>query len=197
MEYTISEIVEKLNLGSEGTVRNWEEAINLQVPHNNKGHRRYTDYELSILSQVKEMREQNIDFTTIAGKLNLTSKSDIAKEVVESPVLLNELTNNLNLMRTEMTERLDNKLEKFTEISQVYAASYKVGSLEPQLQAEKDKLNVSYSENIELKDNLKVVNQDIARKNKEVLELTDKLNELEKALSEYKNLAWYKKIFTS
>lgn len=68
--YSIKEISKKLNIPT-GTIRQWEKDLDglLVIPRTKQGARYFTDYEISLLKKVKELREQNISKIMIRSLL--------------------------------------------------------------------------------------------------------------------------------
>jgi DNA-binding transcriptional MerR regulator len=66
---TINDLAEKLDV-SPSTLRAWQEKLEIEVPKNNKGHRRYTLELVKIFTEVRKLLADNKSFDEIKNIIN-------------------------------------------------------------------------------------------------------------------------------
>ncbi|MCM3584477.1 MerR family transcriptional regulator [Mesobacillus maritimus] len=84
--YTIKEVSKKINVPS-GTIRQWEKDLNglLAIPRTRQGARFYTDKEIKLLENVKQMRSKNLSKDMIRELMkkhmnNMSSEENVEQE---------------------------------------------------------------------------------------------------------------------
>lgn len=166
-EYSIDEIFPMLGLQSAQTLRNWEQRLNIKIKRNSKGSRRYTDKDIELFKKVKEFLDSGLSYIEIQKELNLSSIEDqISND--------NNSENNLDIevLKTDISNHIENRFEKFLEISQSLAStSYKLGSLETDNKNLLEKLQ-------EAQNSFNRVQKDIDNKNKEIIKIKEDMQKL-------------------
>lgn len=80
--YIISEAAEKTGIESH-VLRYWEDELNLDIPRNEMGHRYYTENQLQLFRQIKELKDSG--FQLKAVKTVLESATEAPKPAEENP----------------------------------------------------------------------------------------------------------------
>ena len=208
----INEIAKELELSPE-TLRKWEKDFNLVIQRDKLGQRIYDEGHLELFAKIKSMRKkygistinhkiglnisnepsknpENIDNTSIQEMIN----ADVQKAINDALSNgLSEITENLSTaIHTELVE-VNNKINGLVELAKEYSKStYRIGQLEAQLEAEKNRsklLNNSMDKDLE---NLK---KELDKKSQEMESLQRDKETLSLALEQERKKPWYKKIF--
>lgn len=72
IRYLISDAAKKVDVESH-VLRYWEDELQMQIPRNEMGHRYYTDYQIRLFRQIKELKERGYQLKAIKGALNKMS----------------------------------------------------------------------------------------------------------------------------
>ena len=72
IRYLISDAAKKVDVESH-VLRYWEDELEMQIPRNEMGHRYYTDYQIRLFRQIKELKERGYQLKAIKGALNKMS----------------------------------------------------------------------------------------------------------------------------
>lgn len=167
-EYSIEEVFPIIGLQSAQTLRNWEQRLNINIKRNSKGARRYTHEDIELFKKIKELLDNDYSYIEIQRELNLISTED--QKSNES-----NQENNLDLevLKTDISNHIENRFDRFLEISQSLAStSYKLGSLETDNKNLLDKIE-------ELQKNFDRLQKDIDTKNKEIMKVKEDYKKLE------------------
>lgn len=118
MEFSIGEVAGKLGVNKQ-TLRKWEKDFNLKVPRNEMGHRYYTEYEVEILENIQNMKDEGANIRVIN---KILSRSETAKEQREQAlelVTLDKLTG--KELKEMMIEQIsDIVVEREVELKKEY-----------------------------------------------------------------------------
>ena len=72
IRYLISDAAKKVDVESH-VLRYWEDELEVQIPRNEMGHRYYTDYQIRLFRQIKELKEKGYQLKAIKNALNTMS----------------------------------------------------------------------------------------------------------------------------
>lgn len=72
IRYLISDAAKKVDVESH-VLRYWEDELEMQIPRNEMGHRYYTDYQIRLFRQIKELKERGYQLKAIKSALNKMS----------------------------------------------------------------------------------------------------------------------------
>ena len=72
IRYLISDAAKKVDVESH-VLRYWEDELEMQIPRNEMGHRYYTDYQIRLFRQIKELKEKGYQLKAIKNALNKMS----------------------------------------------------------------------------------------------------------------------------
>lgn len=73
--YIISEAAEKTGIESH-VLRYWEEELKLDIPRNEMGHRYYTDKQLQLFRQIKELKDSGLQLKAVKTVLDIGSEEE-------------------------------------------------------------------------------------------------------------------------
>lgn len=108
--YLISDASKKVDVESH-VLRYWEEELEMDIPRNEMGHRYYTDFQIRLFKQIKELKEKGYQLKAIKAALDKSLESGeeavVPADVLEEDVVaaLKECTEN---EKAEL-EKLDDK----------------------------------------------------------------------------------------
>lgn len=130
--YIISEAAEKTGIESH-VLRYWEEELDLEIPRNEMGHRYYTENQIELFKQIKELKDKGYQLKAVKSVLGhsggeMTELVDCEMEIKKSEDKLAQfeqiigdivtrslLSNNARLQEnisTEVTDRVSTKVIK-------------------------------------------------------------------------------------
>lgn len=72
IRYLISDAAKKVDVESH-VLRYWEDELEMQIPRNEMGHRYYTDHQIRLFRQIKELKEKGYQLKAIKNALNKMS----------------------------------------------------------------------------------------------------------------------------
>ncbi len=110
MHYLISDAARKVDAPSH-VLRYWEEELEMEIPRNEMGHRYYTDVQIRLFRQVKELKEKGYQLKAIKGALARALETGgevvVPTEVLEEDVVaaLKECAEK----EQKQMEKMDNK----------------------------------------------------------------------------------------
>ena len=120
--YIISEAVERTGIEAH-VLRYWEEELNLDIPRNEMGHRYYTERQLEMFKQIKELKDSGFQLKAVKTVLDngLAVQPDAAQNVqgeardeaagtVENAARLDDNAQEIAMKRSE------DKLAQFEQI---------------------------------------------------------------------------------
>lgn len=120
--YIISEAVERTGIEAH-VLRYWEEELNLDIPRNEMGHRYYTERQLEMFKQIKELKDSGFQLKAVKTVLDngLAVQPDAAQNVqgeardeaagtVENAAKLDDNAQEIAMKRSE------DKLAQFEQI---------------------------------------------------------------------------------
>ncbi|NBI07625.1 helix-turn-helix domain-containing protein [Senegalia massiliensis] len=107
--YSITEVAAKLDGLHVQTIRKWEKDFELIIPRNDLGHRQYTEKEIEVLRNIKNMKDEGAGIEIIK---KILSKSENAAEQKENAL---ELVSIDRLNGKELNEIMINKLSQYME----------------------------------------------------------------------------------
>ena len=120
--YIISEAVERTGIEAH-VLRYWEEELNLDIPRNEMGHRYYTERQLEMFKQIKELKDSGFQLKAVKTVLDngLAVQPDAAQNVqgeardeaagtVENAARLDDNAQEIEMKRSE------DKLAQFEQI---------------------------------------------------------------------------------
>ena len=143
--YSVGEVSEKIDV-PRGSIREWEDNFDLEIPRNKDNHRYYTKKEIDILVEIKRLREKNVSKDIIRDLLNQvginsegSQQESNVPEVVSNPAASTVLqVESLEVLRT-----LQNQPEEIKE--------FFISELKPQMMDELRKELESRSKQLELR----------------------------------------------
>lgn len=120
--YIISEAAERTGIEAH-VLRYWEEELNLDIPRNEMGHRYYTERQLEMFKQIKELKDSGFQLKAVKTVLDngLAVQPDVAQNVqgeahdeaagtVETAAKLDDSAQEIAMKRSE------DKLAQFEQI---------------------------------------------------------------------------------
>jgi len=174
----IDNVSKKLDIAT-STIRKWERDFTLSIKRNSKNNRVFHTDDILLLQNIKTLKEQGLSPKEIAFKLNIgVSNHTTMKNSYKSNTGLDQ-DNNLYTNDKNLSKLVLDKIDSISDIARDYAkASYRIGQLESQLEAEKEK-TLLISDNKE-KDIQNVTNEltHTAIKIKEIMKQNE-LNQME------------------
>lgn len=162
---SISEVSDILGY-EKHVLRYYEKEFQLNIPRNEVNHRYYTDIEVKVLEQIKNLQQNGYSNKQI--KLILKSPGLIENSENEACVTVMRDENNNNSNSNDISNDIMNYVEKETTILQDLKTEI-INLIEKQFDKDKD---IIISENARLKLKLK-------EKSYEILRLKEKINDLE------------------
>jgi DNA-binding transcriptional MerR regulator len=201
----INDVAEIIEVRIE-TIRIWCKIFNLQVSRDEKNQRIFSDENIQVLQKIKNWKQEKYSVEKIKDKLIAEYGSFDKPDLSTSSIDLHALK-----------EIIKSEIEPVLELSEKYSrASFEIGSLKAQLEAEKQKSLLIQNSSAEYQSKLnekeialekyrsesekarfEVVRLDAELKDKDRQnrELIDKVAEMENKLKDVSVVPWYKRFF--
>lgn len=139
--YSIKEVSEKIDVPA-GSIREWEKNFNLEIPRNKDNSRYYTEFEIDLIKNIKQMREKNVSKDMIR---EILKRSEPASEASgDNSIALYPQPDIPTMKQAEAIELLQ-QLRNFPEEMKTFFVS----ELKPQMIYELKKELTASSERLE------------------------------------------------
>lgn len=191
----INELSDSLGVSTD-TIDRWVEKFNFEIKKDSRGRKQYTEEVYKMLLAVKSLREQDNGLDTISRKLGIDGAEPGQKIIEENAEVVHEQGTNIAQViqdsQNYVITALKAELESITELTRAYGAmSHRVGSLEAQLEAEKEKTRlIADTGNKDLNNLKKDMEKGLNEKEREI-------ETLKKENSMLRQKKWWQKIFSS
>jgi DNA-binding transcriptional MerR regulator len=121
--YTLKEVAKKINVPP-GTVRQWEKDLMgyIEIPRSKQGARIYTDTEINLLVEIKELQAKKINKDGIRAWLDLKFNPEVLPEPAEEENSLNVIID--PIVPVPVQETSMDRTEQFFELMDSYKQNF-------------------------------------------------------------------------
>lgn len=121
--YTMKEVSKKINV-SPGNIRRWEKDLNgiLEIPRSKQGARIYTDSEINLLIELKEMFAKKMNKDLIQERVRKKLNTEMKPSVAEVETTLEVITETISQIPVE--ESAIKKADHFFEAMDTYKETF-------------------------------------------------------------------------
>lgn len=113
--YTIKEVATILDIEAY-VLRYYEKELDLQIRRNSQGHRIYTQKDIVILQQIKDLREQGLELKGIRNIIHTLDEEGMESLSQVSATSLKSITNPVTDIEIDITDKDDQKVKQFSLI---------------------------------------------------------------------------------